>query len=88
MGEGEILLGIDFNLTLNFEIDAHRYVRENNKASRQNLDNLLNDYYLLNDAYRCKNPRRRKFTWFNPSEDSRQKGRIDYFLLPYTLINL
>ena len=26
-------------------------------------------------------------TWFNPAENSRQKGRIDYFLLPYSLLN-
>ena len=71
------ILGGDFNVTLNHNIDNHAYAAPRNNQARNKLNEMLidNNFY---DVFRCFNPSKRQFTWKNSG--GRQRARLDMFI--------
>lgn len=78
-----IILGGDFNLILNKELDSVNYLHHNNPKSRQEVDNLMNTLNLK-DVFRENYPDSRMFTWRrrNPIK----QARLDFFLISESLL--
>ena len=77
-----IIIGGDFNLHLNPELDAISFKPSPNKVYRQNLIAFLesND---LTDIWRVYNPEKQVFTWRRGT----LKSRLDYFFVSQHLLN-
>lgn len=57
-----LVLGGDFNLVLNKNLDTMNYLHLNNPNSRQKVLNLM-DNFNLKDIYRSNNPELKRYTW-------------------------
>lgn len=73
-----IILGGDWNLVMDFDLDCFNYVRRNNPEASKQLVELSNNLNLL-DIFREMYPEVRRYTWrrANPI----QQSRLDYFLI-------
>ena len=69
----------DFNLTLNFSLDASGYLRENNIKSKQKVLEIMEILELV-DTWRVTNPTERKFTYYS-SNRPLKISRLDFFLV-------
>ena len=81
--EGQIIIGGDWNIILDPEIDSQGRNITHVQA-REELKNLLeNDFY---DVWRCHNPDIRKLTWYklNPRPIF---SRLDFFLINTNAMN-
>ena len=78
----QVILGGDFNLTLNFDKDCMNYVRLNNPNARDSVLDLMMDQNLI-DIWRELNLEKQQFTWrkVNPLK----QARLDFFLISETL---
>lgn len=78
-----IILGGDFNLILNKELDSVNYLHHNNPKSIQEVNNLMNTLNLK-DVFRENYPDSRMFTWRrrNPIK----QARLDFFLISESLL--
>jgi len=72
----------DFNVTLDHNLDNHRYVTERNPRARVTLNNLMNDYAFI-DAHRSLYGDKNLFTWIR--NGGPQRARLDMFLLSESL---
>ena len=72
-----ILIGGDWNVVQNFELDTFNYSGRNNQKAKMKLIELMeiND---LQDVYRSMHPTERKYTW--RSKTPIRMARLDYFL--------
>ena len=72
-----IVIGGDWNLVMNFDLDCFNYCRRNNVNATEKVYDMLTNLGLL-DVYRELNPETRRFTWrrSNPC----QQSRLDFFL--------
>ncbi len=72
----DIILGGDFNLILNKELDSVNYLHHNNPTSTQEVNNLMNTLNLK-DVFMENYPDSRMFTWRrrNPIK----QARLDFF---------
>ena len=76
--KNEILVGGDFNVILNNDLDKLNGSRHKNKLSRQEILNYIKILNLI-DAYRELHPNVKKFTRFQIN--SIIASRLDYFLV-------
>ena len=76
------ILGGDFNLILDPQLDCYNYININNPNARNKLLNCMIDNNLI-DCWRENNLEAKEYTWFrrNPIK----KARLDYFLISETL---
>ena len=80
-----IIIGGDFNLVLDQDLDTMNYKKENNTKSRQQVLNIM-DILNLIDVFRENNPKLRRYSWRrrNPIKQS----RLDFFLISETFLTL
>ena len=71
-----ILLGGDWNVTLEYDKDARGYEAQRNLANTRKIIQK-NDYFSLTDVYRYMHPNRKQYSWIKPNHNKR--GRLDYF---------
>ena len=78
MNNESIIIGGDWNVILDMNLDSFRYRGRNRPRAREKIFELM-EVSKLKDVWRELNPNDRKFTWrrFN----SIQQGRLDYFLI-------
>lgn len=57
-----IILGGDFNLIMNMELDSKNYKNLNNKKARQEVIQLI-DQFNLKDIFRQNNSEKTEYTW-------------------------
>ena len=80
-----VIWGGDFNITLNFTMDAQNYAKQNNLRSTEEVQNLMSENSLI-DAFRETNGERKKYTW-TVGNPVRKRARLDYFLVSDSLIS-
>lgn len=80
-----LIIGGDFNVVLNSEIDKLNGKDNTNKQSTHRLNNILenND---LHDIWRLSNPQTKSYTWHSNTKPP-IFCRLDYFLVSQNLIN-
>ena len=80
-----VLIGGDFNLIQDQQIDSYNYVNINNPKARESVLQIKNIHGLC-DTWRVKNDKLRIYTWYriNPIK----KARLDYFLISNELMTL
>ena len=76
------VLGGDWNLVLNSNIDTYNYVNVNNPKARDQVLEIISELNLV-DIWRDHNPDFKKFTW-RRNKPIRQ-ARLDFFLLSDSL---
>ena len=76
------ILGGDFNLILNPEIDTFNYVNVNNPNARISVLNLMIENDLI-DCWRENNLEKHEYTWFK--KNPVKKARLDFFLISENL---
>ena len=76
---GNIVIGGDFNLVMNPNLDRKNQIGNNHKAHE--ILNTFVEVLDLSDVWRIRNPEKRAYTWFkrNPNDTS-NASRIDMFL--------
>ena len=79
-----VIIGGDFNLTLNGTLDTKNYVGENNTRARDMLLRLMDTNGWI-DIFRERNGDDRRFTWRNTGPVIKQ-GRLDFFIISRGLI--
>lgn len=74
----QFIIGGDFNLTINPDIDCYNYVNINNPNARNSVINMMVELNLV-DCWRENNLEKLEYTWFrrNPIK----KARLDFFLI-------
>ena len=78
----EVIIGGDFNVTLDETLDKKGGNKETNLRSRNELKQLIDKYYL-NDIWRTKNPEKKRFTWRQHKPEV--QCRLDFFLISNSL---
>ena len=73
-----IIMGGDWNLVLNFELDYYNYKHYNNVKAQEQVEQMMITLDLT-DIWRDQNPELRRYTWRrnNPVRQS----RLDFFLI-------
>ena len=79
-----VIMGGDFNIALDSELDTSNYVRENNVHARDFLRHLMNENEWA-DIFRERNGKAKRFTWRNTGQVIKQ-ARLDYFIVSRSLI--
>lgn len=76
IGPDNIIIGGDWNLVLNFELDYYNYKHNNNVKAQEQVEQIMIDLDLT-DIWRDLNLDLRRFTWRrnNPI----QQSRLDFF---------
>ena len=77
-GNDNVIIGGDWNIAMDTNLDTFRYRQLNRKKSRNKLIEIMANSNLV-DVYRETNPDKRAYTWrrFNTV----QQSRLDYFLI-------
>ena len=70
----------DYNCTMNTELDRFNCISANNDSGQKDLLQFIKKYEL-EDIWRTKNPKEKKFTYFGDNKGS----RIDYWLTSLSL---
>ena len=78
-----IVVGGDFNITLNPVLDKNGGAAEKNSNYRNKLLNFIEDFQL-NDIWRTKHPTTKQYTWL--SSDNKIKSRLDFWLISEFLV--
>lgn len=71
------IIGGDFNLILNPNIDSYNYVNLNNPNARDSVFNIISEYNLL-DCWRENHMENLEYTW--QRRNPIKKARLDFFL--------
>ena len=77
------IIGGDWNMIQNFDLDTFNYEKWNNKRASKNLENKKIEFELV-DIWRIKNTNTKIFRWWKKTP--RKAGRLDYFLVTEQLI--
>ena len=80
-----IMLGGDWNCTRKYTLDNINYMNQNNKRMTLAIDNLCNNFSLI-DPWRVNNPSKKQFTWLQGV--SNKQARLDYFLCNDELLSI
>ena len=81
--EGSYIIGGDFNVVQDYELDTLNITGFNNPNAREKLLEMQQDLDL-SDPWRVENPSKKLFTWH-----ARQKhSRLDYFLTSTDMLDL
>ena len=78
MATDNVIIGGDFNLTLQPDLDRHKSLYNNNKAAQILKEGM--DQLQLRDIWRDRNPTERRYSWFKRNPELRA-SRIDFFLV-------
>ena len=85
IGNDEVILGGDFNLVLNPNIDMKNYRNHVYKPnSRRVVKDIMNNLDLI-DVFREIYPDKKSYTW--KRVNSPQQGRLDFFLISQNLMS-
>ena len=84
IGNSEFIIGGDWNLVIDPEIDSVNYKHVNNKKAREIVLSNCQKYNLI-DVWRIMNPREKRYSW-RTKTFSRQ-ARLDFFLCTSGLLN-
>ena len=88
-GDGVIVIGGDFNCTINPSIDRLRRPTEHRPKISMALNDTVNCLSLC-DVWRRRNPSLQKFTWLrnNPNNPSGvSEARLDRFYIPVNIMS-
>lgn len=77
-----IILGGDFNLIMNMNLDSKNYKNLNDKKARQEVIKLI-ELFNLKDMFRQANPEKTEYTW--RKKIPIKQSRLDFFLISDTL---
>ena len=77
------VIGGDWNVSLNQEMDTFGYSSVNNEKARNTIHELMETNGLI-DIFRELNPKTKRFTWRQYGGNKR--SRLDYFLASSTLL--
>ena len=80
-----IVIGGDFNLIFDKDLDSMNYKYLNNPNARQEVIKLM-DELNLKDIYRENNPNIKRFTWRR--KNPIKQARLDFFLVSESLLNM
>ena len=80
-----IIIGGDFNCSLNHLDKAGGKPVENKKCVIDKISNLIN-LFSMHDVWREKNPNEKQFTWRDKA--FKVQCRLDYFFVSQNLVNL
>ena len=78
-----IIIGGDFNLIMDKELDSMNYKNINNPKAREELLNLMDGLNLV-DVFRINNPELKRFTWRR--KNPIKQARLDFFLMSESLL--
>lgn len=73
-----VIIGGDFNLVLNQDLDTMNYKRINNPKAQVEVHKLMETLDLI-DIFRENNPTLRRYTW--RKRNPIKQGRLDFFLI-------
>ena len=79
-----IVIGGDWNLVLNFQLDYFNYKHYNNIKAQERVEIMMNELDLT-DIWRELNPELKRFTWRR--NRPLQQSRLDFFLVSDSLLN-
>ena len=82
IGNEEIIIGGDWNLVLNHNIDYHNYRNINNPRARKVVSGEIRSFDLV-DIWRAKYPEEHRFTW--ATNMYQKRARLDFFLISKSL---
>ena len=85
MGNDSIILGGDWNLVIDPELDYCNYKQINNRRARTILLEKIQEFDLV-DVWRKQNESNRVYTW--QTNDFRKQSRLDFFLVSENLVSL
>ena len=80
-----IIIGGDWNATLNFKKDNINYINHNNPRNVRAIKKICNNLNLV-DGWRVNNEDRKKFTWSQGITN--KQARLDYFLVSEELLSI
>lgn len=80
-----IIMGGDFNVCLNPEIDKCGGVKESISASSKQITNITEAHDLI-DVWRSLNEDTKRYTWRNTTKKGRVASRLDYWLISSHLL--
>ncbi|MES9884044.1 MAG: reverse transcriptase domain-containing protein [Sedimenticola sp.] len=80
-----MIIGGDFNVTLNCDLDKKGGLITTNKVNRDKIKNII-EKYDLSDIWRIQHGNQQRFTWHSNSTP-RVLCRLDYFLVSDNLVN-
>ena len=75
IGNTSVIIGGDWNVPLNYEIDTEKYVNRNNPKAQQKIHALMANLDLI-DVWRKNNPSVKRYTWRSPNS---KRSRLDFF---------
>ena len=76
-GNQSIIIGGDWNVVQDFQLDTYNYTGQNNPRARKKLLEQM-EGNNLNDIFRILHPKEKKYTW--RSKTPIKRARLDYFL--------
>lgn len=83
-----VIIGGDWNLLLDPNIDGKNYKHVNNPRAKEEVSNLTLQFNLT-DIWRHLHPSGKQYTWHKKvNRKIIQQGRLDFFLLSDQLVNL
>ena len=85
LGDYSLIVGGDFNVVMDFEMDKLNGGNDTNKISSIKLNQLTETYDLI-DIYRNKYPQKKEYTWHSNSSPP-IFCRLDYFFVSTSLEN-
>jgi len=78
VGFENFIIGGDWNLVLDYTLDSYNYKNHNNIKVREQVDNLMINFDLL-DIWRELYPKMRRYTWHRNTP--LQQSRLNVFLI-------
>ena len=72
------IIGGDWNMIQNFELDTYNYEKWNDKKASKLLEDKKIEFELV-DIWRIKNDKVKRYSWWKKTP--RKAGRLDYFLV-------
>ena len=79
IGCENVIVGGDWNLVLDFNLDYYNYKHFNNVKGQEQVGSMMDSLDLI-DIWRELNPEVRRYTW-RRSNPRLQQSRLDFFLL-------
>ena len=84
LGSDLVLMGGDFNITIDFEKDARGYNAQRNLENTRKIIQKNNEF-SLEDIYRSMHQNKLSYTWFKPNP--MRRSRLDYFFATPAILN-
>ena len=83
-GNENVIIGGDFNVVQNYDLDTYKYKTKNNTRAQKRLAEIVQGIGYI-DIWREMNPNRKLFTWKGSQS---KRSRLDYFLVNESLQTL